>query len=70
MPGHPIPVTDDASQPSALVIFMRPAELKVGASVPGKWDCGSKTYTITLSITLQDKAGHRSEPYNFSMVCD
>jgi hypothetical protein len=46
------------------------AEQKAGASAPGTLNCGGETYNVTLSITLLDKAGHRSEPYIFTMVCD
>ena len=46
------------------------AQQKAGASAPGTLNCGGETYNVTISITLLDKAGHRSEPYVFTMVCD
>jgi len=43
---------------------------KAGAFLTGSWGCGGGNYTITLSVTLTDRAGHQSEPYNYTMVCD
>lgn len=43
---------------------------KVGASITGKWDCGNENYSVTLRVTLTDKAGNQSKPFDYTMVCD
>jgi hypothetical protein len=42
---------------------------KSGSSFTGEWDCGSETYSVTLEITLTDKANNHSKPYRYTMVC-
>jgi uncharacterized protein YraI len=46
------------------------AEQKAGTIHTGIWNCEGKKYTVVLSVTLVDKAGHRSEPYQYTLVCD
>ncbi len=45
------------------------AEQKSGAVVTGEWGCGGGNYSITLRVTLTDRAGHQSAPYDYTMEC-
>lgn len=42
----------------------------LGTVATGEWGCGDATYTVTLQVTLIDRAGHRSAPYEYTMSCD
>lgn len=42
---------------------------KSGATITGTWNCGSSDYSVTLSAVLSDRAGHSSEPYEYTIVC-
>lgn len=46
------------------------AEQKTGAVATGEWGCGDARYTVTLRVTLFDRAGNHSEPYTYTMDCD
>jgi hypothetical protein len=38
--------------------------------VTGKWGCGNRTYSVTLGATIVDKAGNRSNQYQYTMECN
>jgi hypothetical protein len=41
-----------------------------GAVITGEWGCGTENYSVTLRVTLTDRAGNHSEPFEYTMVCD
>jgi hypothetical protein len=44
-------------------------EQRNGAKLTATWNCGSNSYEATLSVSLSDKAGNKSEPYEYTIVC-
>jgi hypothetical protein len=42
---------------------------KLGATLTGKWTCGKGQYEVTLRVTIQDKAGYKSNPVDYTMEC-
>lgn len=45
-------------------------EQMAGAIATGEWGCGDEKYSVTLSVTLIDRANHRSAPYEYTMECN
>jgi hypothetical protein len=43
---------------------------KAGAGLTGNWNCGDGNYTVTLEITLLDRAGNTSNPEQVTISCD
>ncbi len=43
---------------------------KSGAIAFGTWHCKNRVYSVTLRVTLTDSAGHKSQPYEYTMVCN
>lgn len=41
-----------------------------GTIATGEWGCGDEKYSVTLSVTLIDRANHRSAPYEYTMECN
>jgi hypothetical protein len=42
---------------------------KSGAKFTSTWGCGDSSYEVTLDIILADKAGNKSDPYRYTIVC-
>ena len=45
------------------------AQQASGAVSTGKWECGTRTYSVTLQATIVDRAGNISNPYQYTMEC-
>jgi hypothetical protein len=46
-----------------------PLSQQQGASTSGTWTCGEEKYTVVLELTVQDAAGHSSDPQQVTIVC-
>ena len=44
-------------------------EQRSGGKLTGIWDCGSDSYKATFTVRLNDKAGNKSAPYEYTIVC-
>jgi hypothetical protein len=44
-------------------------EQRSGGKLTGVWNCGSNSYEASLTVRLNDKAGNKSTPYEYTIVC-
>ena len=51
-------------------IILKASTQKTGGLVTGTFNCGDGNYDATLAAILSDRAGNKSEPYQYTIVCN
>ncbi|MEE8389926.1 MAG: hypothetical protein V3S14_03895, partial [Anaerolineae bacterium] len=42
---------------------------KAGTFLTGTWECGDDVYSVVLSVTIIDRSGNHSDPYQYNLDC-